>query len=55
MVNEAFEKMIEEKATVFDYTINIFATGAFLSSLKVTDGAGKVFWVWHVSEFVDDS
>ena len=55
MTNEQFEKFIQERATVFDLTIQIHTIGAFLSPLKVTDSEGKVFWVWHVTEFTDDS
>lgn len=50
-----FEKFIVKKDVVFDYTIQIYTTGAFLSPLKVTDSEGKVIWVWHVTEFTDDS
>lgn len=37
------------------YNKTIFTTGAFLSPMKIIDSQGKEFWVWTVSEFVDDS
>lgn len=33
----------------------IFTTGAFLKPTKITDANGKDYWIWAVSEFVDDS
>ncbi|MDR1837015.1 MAG: hypothetical protein LBQ89_05085 [Treponema sp.] len=33
----------------------IFTTGAFLRPMKVKDDDSKEYWVWTVSEFVDDS
>ena len=33
----------------------IFTTGAHLQPMKVKNDDGKEYWVWAVSEFVDDS
>jgi hypothetical protein len=55
MNEKEFEELIRKKPIVFDETTRIFTTGAFLSPLKVTDGEGKIFWVWRVVEFVEDS
>jgi len=55
MNDQPFEDLIQEKPIVFDNTVQIFTTGAFLSPLKVTDSEGKVFWVWRVVEFVEDT
>jgi len=33
----------------------IFTTGAYLQPMKVKDVNGNDFWIWTVSEFVDDS
>jgi len=33
----------------------IFTTGAFLQPMKVIDEEGKEYWIWTVSEFVEDS
>ncbi|GHT45398.1 hypothetical protein FACS189454_04800 [Planctomycetales bacterium] len=33
----------------------VFTTGAFLQQMKVRDSMGKDYWVWYVSEFIDDT
>jgi hypothetical protein len=33
----------------------IFTTGAFLRPMQVKDVEGKVFWIWSVAGFEDDS
>jgi hypothetical protein len=33
----------------------IYATGAFLKPIKITDSDGKEIWVWYVSEFIESS
>lgn len=43
------------KQIIFDSSLTIFTTGALLNPMKVTDSNGKEIWVWHVSEFIDDS
>lgn len=43
------------KQLIIDDSPSIFTTGAFLKPMKVTDSEGKEIWVWHVSEFMDDS
>lgn len=44
---------MNDKKTYIDHVI--FTTGAFLKPTKTIDRNGKEFWVWVVSEFVDDS
>ena len=39
----------------FDYSNQIYTTGAYLSPLKVKDKEGNAFWVWHVTKFDNDS
>lgn len=39
----------------YDEDVVIFTTGAFLKPLKTITSKGTEVWVWHVSEFVDDS
>lgn len=41
--------------TIFDSKPQIFTTGAFLQPAKIIDNNGKETWIWHVSEFIDDS
>ena len=36
-------------------TPTIFTTGAHLVPIKIQKGDGKEYWIWSVSEFVDDS
>lgn len=55
MNTKQLNKFISKKHIVFDYSMQIYTTGAHLSPLKVTDSEGKVFWVWHVTEFDNDS
>ena len=55
MASKKFKKFISKKDVVFDYSTQIYTTGAHLSPLKVTDSTGKIFWVWHVTEFDCDS
>jgi len=33
----------------------IFTTGAHLLPMKVNNEDGKEYWIWTVSEFIDDS
>ena len=33
----------------------IFTTGAYLLPMKVKHDDGKKYWIWTVSEFIDDS
>ncbi len=40
---------------IFDNEPVIYTTGAFLKPMKVTGSSGKEIWVWHVSEFNEDS
>lgn len=43
------------KKLLFDSDPIIYTTGAFLKLMKVTDSEGKEIWLWHVSEFNEDS
>ena len=33
----------------------IFTTGSYLQPMKIKDVNGNDFWIWAVSEFIDDS
>ena len=37
------------------YNMKIFTTGAFLQPMKVESEDGKEYWIWAVSEFIEDS
>jgi len=39
----------------FQNNPQIFTTGSFLKPMKIIDDNGKEFWVWYVSEFIDDT
>lgn len=43
------------KKILFDSESIIYATGAFLKLMNVTNSEGKEIWLWYVTEFNEDT
>lgn len=45
----------KEKQYLFDEKPIAFTTGALIKPMRVTNNVGEEFWIWRISEFIDDT